>query len=76
MVKDLTLAEIKLLRRSQRYEGKRPLFFDNKFPPMSLQEAVDLVKKCNKEFKRDLPMGIEIELKNTDYYKTVGIDIN
>eukprot|EP00347_Sterkiella_histriomuscorum_P016028 403354766 len=81
MIRDFTLQELKLLRRVQRFPKTRSTYFDGMYPIMSLQEAIDYIKQINSDLKTNrnegIPMGIYIEIKQTDYYHDeLGIDIN
>ncbi|CDW82941.1 glycerophosphoryl diester phosphodiesterase [Stylonychia lemnae] len=80
MLKDFNLEELKLLRRVQRYQGRRSNYFDGLYQVLSLQEAIDQIKDMNEQKvafrKNQIPIGIYIEIKQTDYYLSLGIDVN
>jgi hypothetical protein len=47
MINDFTVAQLKLLKRKQRYSGLRPDFFDEQFSIITLDEAIQYLMKLN-----------------------------
>lgn len=78
VINDFTWAEIQQLRARQRIEFRNPHLNDY-FPKMTLEDAIELQIKLNKEHPqkdgRPFPTGLYIETKNVAFYKERGVDI-
>jgi len=76
-IDDFTFAELKLIKRKQRY-SYRSHFYDNMFGIMSAQEVIDLVNTLNADQPRreeaTEKVGLYIELKKYDFYVDEGFD--
>jgi glycerophosphoryl diester phosphodiesterase len=65
-IEDFTLAELKTLRLRQLAKGVRPLYFDQNFAPITLEEFLTLVQKTSVTFGR--PINIVPELKRGPHH--------
>ena len=72
-VEDFTLAELKTLRaRERRPEArKESAGHDGREPILTLQEIIDIVRDAGKT--RPHPVGLYVELKNPDYFRSIGL---
>jgi len=78
LIRDFTLAEIKMLRRKQRH-GNRNQFLNNEFQIYTVEEAIESLILLNSQFPRndlDFPVGLYIEPKEYTLYKIFyGVDM-
>lgn len=72
-VEDFTLAELKTLRARERRPAVRPgsAAYDGREPILTLQEVIDIAETGGA--KRGRPVGLYIELKNPDYFRSIGL---
>lgn len=72
-VEDFTLAELKTLRSRERRPDARPesARYDGQESVFTLQEIIDIAKAGAAAQGR--PVGLYVELKNPDYFRSVGL---
>jgi glycerophosphoryl diester phosphodiesterase len=72
---DFTLAEIKTLRCTERMADLRPANtrFDGRFPILTIQEVIDLVRVEGRRHGRRL--GIAPDVKRPTYYRSMGLSV-
>lgn len=72
---DFTLAELKTMRTRERNPDRRPLSarHSNEEPVLTLQEIIDIARTGSA--MRSRPVGIYIELKNPDYHRSIGLNM-
>jgi glycerophosphoryl diester phosphodiesterase len=72
-VEDFTLAELKTLRSRERRPDARPesAAYDGREPVLTLQEIIDIAKAGGAA--RGRPVGLYVELKNPDYFRSIGL---
>ena len=69
-VDDFMMDELRLLRVRQRLPDIRPTYYDNMFHIPQLSEIFALAQ--NETIKNERQVGLYIELKHPQYYKTKG----
>ena len=78
LIKDFTLAELKLLRRKMRY-STRNQYFNEQYQIMTLEETIETMLNLNANFPRtdiSMPVGLYIETKMYNFYlKTYKVDL-
>ena len=72
---DLTLAELRTLRATERIPGVRPqnTIFDGRFGIPTLQEILDLVAAEGRRLGR--PIGVCAETKHPSYFASIGLPL-
>jgi len=78
-VEDFTLAQLKMLRRFQRYQDHRSAMLNDRFEMITMNELIENVIMLEQDAPRKInsgtKVGLYIELKNYDEkVKTRGID--
>jgi glycerophosphoryl diester phosphodiesterase len=76
-VEDFTLQELKLLRAKERIPEIRPgnVAFNGLYEIPTFQEALDLIKELNLEFKGQRTIGVYPETKHPSYFKNIGLPL-
>jgi glycerophosphoryl diester phosphodiesterase len=77
LIKDFTLAELKMLKRKQRYDYRNP-YYNYEYDIQTLSETIELLINLNEHYpntNKDTRVGLYIETKDYAYYKEEGIDI-
>ena len=69
-VDDFSMEELRLLRVQQRLGEFRPTYYDNMFPIPQLSDIFALAQ--NETMKNERQIGLYIELKHPQYYKSKG----
>ena len=72
---DLTLAQLKTLRASERIPAIRPanVAFNGQFQVPTLQEIIDLAK--SKAIEKSRTIGVYPETKHPTYFKSIGLPL-
>lgn len=71
LIKNFTLAELKMLRRKMRYASRNP-YFNQEFQMLTLEETIEMLLELNANYPRkdiDTKVGLYIETKMYNYYK-------
>ena len=78
LIRDFTLQELKMLRRKMRY-STRNQYFNAEYELLTLEETIEMLLNLNANFPRrdiDMKVGLYIETKMYNFYKTVhGVDM-
>lgn len=78
LIKDFTLAELRLLSRKMRY-GTRNQYMNGIFKIYTLEEAIEMLIEMNTNFPRtdrDTKVGLYIETKDYAFYlENYGQDV-
>lgn len=74
---DFTLKELKRLRAKERIPNIRPanVAFNGLYEIPTFQEALDLMKQLNLEFKGQRIIGIYPETKHPSYFQKIGLPL-
>jgi len=72
---DLTLAEIRTLRATERIPQTRPhnTLYDGRFPVVTFDEVLDLLDRLAAELRR--PVGVLPEIKHSTYFASLGLPV-
>lgn len=72
---DLTLAEIRTLRATERIPATRPhnTLYDGRFPVVTFDEVLDLLDRLAAELHR--PVGVLPEIKHSTYFASLGLPV-
>jgi glycerophosphoryl diester phosphodiesterase len=78
LIRDFTLAELKMLRRKMRYTSRNQ-YFNAEFSMLTLEETIEMLLNMNANFPRKdigMKVGLYIETKMYNFYKNVhGVDL-
>jgi len=77
LINDFTLAELKMLKRKQRYDTRNP-YMNGAFQILTLEETIEHMVHLRENYPRsinsEVEAGLYIEIKEYSFYQGRGID--